>query len=81
MNAVVRYVEPGSAGGEVTVTWPNAAAPDQGRVSVLSPIGTALIGRRVGDRVTVVLPNGTQRNLIIEAVRAAQEQDDLAIAG
>jgi regulator of nucleoside diphosphate kinase len=81
MNAAIRYVEPGASGGELTVTWPNAAAPDQGRISVLSPMGAALLGRRVGDRVTVALPNGTRRVLVIEAVQAAQEQDALAIAG
>lgn len=81
MNAVIRYAGIGSAGGELTLVWPNAAEPDRGRVSVLSPMGTALLGRRVGDHITVPLPNGARRVLVVEAVRAAQDQPAMAMAG
>lgn len=35
------------------------ANPREGKISHESPIGKALIGHKVGDRVTAVLPNGT----------------------
>jgi transcription elongation factor GreA len=42
----------------------------RGTVSVLSPIGRALLGRRPGERVTVELPNGRRRELELYAIRA-----------
>lgn len=74
MNACIRYIEAGTGGGELTLTWPNAAMPDQGRISVLSPIGTALLGRSVGDEVTVELPYDTRRTLTITEVRPHQTE-------
>jgi transcription elongation factor GreA len=51
-----------------------------GIVSVLSPVGRALLGRRRGERVTVELPSGRRRELELRAVRAddhaAQRQRD-----
>jgi len=81
MNACISYVEAGRAGGELMLTWPNAAAPEQGRISVLSPMGTALLGRRAGDQVLVALPNGGRRTLTIISVRAAQAETALATEG
>jgi transcription elongation factor GreA len=39
-------------------------------ISAISPIGRALLGRAPGDEVNVALPNGRQRALKINAVRA-----------
>jgi transcription elongation factor GreA len=44
----------------------------QGTVSVLSPVGRALFGRRPGERVSVELPNGRRRELALYAVRAEE---------
>jgi transcription elongation factor GreA len=41
-------------------------------VSPLSPVGRALIGRRVGDRVTVDLPNGRRRQLELREIRVPE---------
>jgi transcription elongation factor GreA len=43
----------------------------QGTVSVLSPVGRALLGRRPGERVMVELPNGRRRELEVGEIRAA----------
>jgi transcription elongation factor GreA len=60
--------EPGStlevedADGEVLIyhlVGPAEADPGTGRISVESPVGRALVGRRAGDRVSVVVPAGT----------------------
>jgi regulator of nucleoside diphosphate kinase len=45
----------------VTLCYPRDAEPAQGFVSVLSPIGSALLGLRVGDRAHWRLPDGAQR--------------------
>lgn len=39
----------GGAPARFTVCWPDDAEPAQGFVSVLSPVGTGLLGLRVGD--------------------------------
>jgi transcription elongation factor GreA len=37
-----------------------------GRISVNSPVGKALIGHRIGDVVQVVVPSGTKEYEILE---------------
>ena len=57
MNSAVTYVEePSGARRTVTLAYPPEADPGQGRISVLSPIGLALIGRRRGEVVEALLP-------------------------
>lgn len=43
---------------EVTLAYPQDADPEQGRISVLSPLGTALLGLSVGQEIDWKLPNG-----------------------
>lgn len=45
------------------------AEPAQRRISVASPVGQALLGRRAGDHVDVPTPAGT-RSLLVVAVSA-----------
>jgi regulator of nucleoside diphosphate kinase len=43
---------------EVTLVYPGSADIDAGRISVLVPIGTALLGLRVGQSIDWELPGG-----------------------
>lgn len=45
---------------------PYESEPEKGRISVLSPLGQALIGREVGDDVKVKTPGGIQEYEIVE---------------
>jgi regulator of nucleoside diphosphate kinase len=50
--------------GEVstfTLVFPEDADVDQGRISILAPLGTAMLGYRVGDEVEWPVPSGTIR--------------------
>lgn len=40
-----------------TLVDSNEANPSEGKISYRSPVGSALVGHQVGDRVKVVLPN------------------------
>jgi transcription elongation factor GreA len=40
-----------------TLVGSNEANPSEGKISYRSPVGSALVGHQVGDRVKVVLPN------------------------
>jgi len=55
----------------VTLVAPASAEPSAGRISVLSPIGLALIGRRRGAVSEAALPNGRVMKLrVLDAARA-----------
>jgi Transcription elongation factor len=45
---------------EYTITFPDRANVEHKRISILAPIGTALIGCRVGDTVKWSTPGGTR---------------------
>lgn len=66
MNSTVVVEEvPSGTRTTLTVAYPNEANPERARVSVLSPVGRALIGARVGDTVEVVVPNHPTRQLLV----------------
>lgn len=51
------------SGSEVTLflRFPQEANPEEGGVSILAPIGTAIIGCRIGDEVDWQVPAGRRR--------------------
>ena len=49
-----------------TVVFPHEADAERGRISVLAPIGTALLGYRIGDLVEWEVPAGLRRFQIDE---------------
>ena len=71
------------ARGEYTLVMPGRADFRQGHVSVLAPVGTALLGQQEGDVVEWVVPAGRKR-FCIEAVlyqpEAAGAKDPWALA-
>ena len=77
MNARVAYrEEPGGAARTVALVHPNEAAPAAGRISVLSPVGRALLGRRTGAITSLSVPGGralTIRVLSIEPPAAVED--------
>lgn len=64
---------------ELTLVSPSEADVSAGRISVLAPLGTALLGYRQGDVVERVMPGGPRR-LVIEEVRQQPGTDDVAAA-
>ncbi len=62
MNSTVEFEDLGT--GEVeeyTITFPDRANLDLKRISILAPIGTALIGCRAGDIVKWSTPGGVRQ--------------------
>lgn len=51
------------------LTLPAAADPDQSRLSVLAPVGTALLGYREGDVVEWPTPGGMRRLKLLRVTR------------
>jgi regulator of nucleoside diphosphate kinase len=53
---------------KLTVCYPWDAEPERGFVSVLSPIGAALVGMRVGEVCRWRVPNGEERSAQVAAI-------------
>jgi regulator of nucleoside diphosphate kinase len=69
MNSVVVLVDCAtSAETELTLVYPRDADPERGRVSVLSPMGRALLGTGVGDRVRIAVPGQPDKVFLVTAV-------------
>jgi regulator of nucleoside diphosphate kinase len=62
MNSSVRLLDLDSKKKmSYTLVYPNEADAAEGRISVLAPIGTALLGYRVGDEIEWNVPSGKRR--------------------
>jgi len=53
---------------EYTLVYPEDADFAKGRISVLAPIGAAMLGYRVGDEIEWVVPGGLRRLRVLEIV-------------
>ncbi len=54
-----------------TLTLPQHANIDQQRLSVLSPLGTALLGYREGDELTWPTPGGSRHLQVVKVINPA----------
>lgn len=69
MNSEVALVLPGQGRRQrLTLCYPSDAEPGAGRISVLSPIGAALLGRHLGDTIHWQMPNGEERQAELVAI-------------
>lgn len=50
----------------ITLVFPDEADPAAGRVSVLSPLGNALLGARSGEDVAVATPAGVRQVRVVD---------------
>lgn len=70
MNSEVEFRDDSTGRTQtVTLVYPQEADISQRKVSVLTPVGTALIGLRCGHSITWETPAGEVRRLTVLAVR------------
>lgn len=68
MNSTVRFVdELTNTAYQLTLVYPDQAG-EAGTVSVLAPVGSALLGLRVGESISWQVPGGRQLRLRVVAV-------------
>lgn len=81
MNSRVRF-EDQSTGviRDVTIVFPDQADASRGSISVLAPIGTALLGLSVGESILWPFPDGSTRSLRVLELLYQPEQDEIAEA-
>jgi regulator of nucleoside diphosphate kinase len=77
MNSTVRITDL-DAGTTHTyaIVFPADADFEAGRISILSPLGTALLGFRAGDVVTWDMPSGTRRFRVEELIYQPEAAGD-----
>ena len=69
MNSRVTYrEEPGGARRTVVLVHPGEASAAEGRISVLSPVGRSLLGRRTGSSASIGIPGGRALNVRVLAI-------------
>jgi regulator of nucleoside diphosphate kinase len=74
MNSTARFVD--EANGEereMTLVYPRDADGTPGRVSILAPVGSALIGLRVGQTIDWQVPGGRTLRLRVLSIRYQPE--------
>ncbi|MCC6532313.1 MAG: nucleoside diphosphate kinase regulator [Burkholderiales bacterium] len=66
--------------GTVTVVYPADADPSRRKISILSPVGAALIGEATGAEVELPLPHGqTRRIRILDVLYQPEAEGDLEL--
>jgi len=69
MNSRVRLRDMDSGENEIyTLVYPSMADHAENRISVLAPVGTAIVGSRVGDVIEWPVPAGRRRLLVEDVV-------------
>lgn len=80
MNSVVKitFVDAGKQ-QEFKIVYPNEANLKEKRVSIFSPVATALLGFRVGDLIEWMVPGGLTKIRIDEIIYQPEAAGDLTI--
>jgi regulator of nucleoside diphosphate kinase len=60
-----------------TLVYPHEANINEGKLSVLAPLGTALLGARVGQIVEFDAPAGTRRLKVVRILYQPEAAGDL----
>lgn len=80
MNSEVVYEDCATSSQRVVrVVFPKDADASSGRVSVLAPIGSALLGLRVGQSIEWPVPHGTKRVRVVEVRYQPEANGDFGL--
>ena len=78
MNSEVRVIE-ANGSTVVKVVFPQEAEHGQGNVSILAPLGAALLGRKNGETVVYSAPGGEIEVTILEIVYQPEAAGDYSL--
>ena len=74
MNSVVTCLDEDSGESHLlTLVYPHEADADAGKVSVLAPVGSALLGLAVGQHIDWAMPGGRKLSLKVTSIRYQPE--------
>ncbi|MGQ4658954.1 nucleoside diphosphate kinase regulator [Lysobacter sp. F6437] len=74
MNSTARFLDEASGDErEMTLVYPSGADGSNDKVSILAPVGSALLGLRVGDTIEWPVPSGRTIRLRVLSIRYQPE--------
>ncbi|NLC70133.1 MAG: nucleoside diphosphate kinase regulator [Desulfuromonadaceae bacterium] len=77
MNSRVKLLDLDSGEEKIyTLVFPHDADPKADKISILAPIGTALLGYRVGDTITWEVPGGTRQFRVVQILYQPEAAGD-----
>lgn len=78
MNTVVqvRFEDDPEDLEELTLVYPKDASPDENKISITAPVGTALLGYRKGDQVEWDVPSGKVRITVVKILYQPEASGD-----
>ena len=77
MNSTVSLIDIGSSEEEVfTLVFPTDGDADAGKISVMAPLGTAMLGYRVGDVFEWDVPMGRKRWRVAKVIYQPEAAGD-----
>lgn len=80
MNSTIDLLDLGTGEEETyTIVFPQDADAADGKISVLAPIGTAVLGYKVGDAISWEVPSGTRHLEIKKIVYQPQASGDFQL--
>jgi len=74
MGSIIEYQSDGGETKSVTLGFPGDADIASGRISILTPIGTALIGLSPGQSITWTARDGKEHQLTVVSVKQPEAQ-------
>ncbi|REK16559.1 MAG: nucleoside diphosphate kinase regulator [Planctomycetota bacterium] len=80
MNSRVRLRDLDTGETEVyTLVYPRMADPGENRISILAPVGTAILGCSIGDVIEWPVPAGVRRLLVDDILYQPEKAGDAAL--
>ena len=73
MNSTARFRDASGAERELTLVYPRDADGSPDKVSILAPVGSALLGLRAGQSIEWPVPGGRSTRLVVLGVRYQPE--------
>ncbi len=79
MNTTFRYLNvTDNKTGEMTLVYPQHADSKEKKISVTAPLGSALLGLRVGEEIEWTFPDGQTRELrVMEIISRPEEFSEM----
>lgn len=76
MNSKIEYIdEKTGEKNTVSLVYPPEASFEQGKISILAPIGVALFGLKVGESIDWKLPSGQVKKIKVTAILFQPESE------
>lgn len=75
MNSHVKFRDEYGDDWDFWLVFPEDADLPKGKISILSPVGCALLGYKIGDKVTIHTPNKGRRDLSVTEILSQPERE------